>query len=109
MCRCTGTVLPSIPLASSVVASGVIVSGGTVESSILSPQVRINSYCHVSESILMEGVSIGRRARIKKAIIDKGVRIPEGTTIGYDADADRARFTVTANGVVVVPKEMPLE
>lgn len=93
----------------SVVASGVIISGGTVEHSVLAPQVRINSYCHVSDSILMEGVSIGRRARIKKAIIDKGVRIPEGTTIGFDPDADRARFTVTANGVVVVPKEMPLE
>ncbi|HYF51799.1 MAG TPA: glucose-1-phosphate adenylyltransferase [Planctomycetota bacterium] len=93
----------------SLVSSGVIVSGGTVERCVLSPQVRINSYSHVSESILMEGVSIGRHAKIRRAIIDKGVRIPEGTTIGYDADADRSRFTVTANGVVVVPKEMPLE
>jgi glucose-1-phosphate adenylyltransferase len=92
----------------SVVASGVIVSGGSVEHSVLSPQVRINSFCQVKDSILMEGVSIGRHAKIQKAIIDKGVRIPEGTTIGYDQDADRARFTVTANGVVVVPKEMPL-
>jgi len=93
----------------SVVASGVIVSGGTVEGCVLSPQVRINSYSQVTESILMEGVSIGRHAKIRRAIIDKGVRIPEGTTIGYDPEADRARFTVTSNGVVVVPKEMPLE
>ena len=92
----------------SLIPGGVIISGGTVEHCVLSPQVRVNSYSHVKDSILMEGVSIGRRARIKKAIIDKGVRIPEGTTIGYDPDADRARFTVTANGVVVVPKEMPL-
>jgi glucose-1-phosphate adenylyltransferase len=92
----------------SLIPGGVIVSGGTVEHCVLSPQVRVNSYSHVKDSILMEGVSIGRRARIRKAIIDKGVRIPEGTTIGYDPDADRARFTVTANGVVVVPKEMPL-
>jgi glucose-1-phosphate adenylyltransferase len=87
----------------------VIVSGGSVEHSVLASQVRVNSYSLIQDSILMEGVSIGRRARIRKAIIDKGVRIPEGTTIGYDLDADRARFTVTANGVVVVPKEMPLE
>ena len=93
----------------SIVASGAIVSGGTVEGSILSPQVRVNSYSQVSESILMEGVNIGRRARVRRAIIDKGVRIPEGSDIGHDLDADRQRFTVTANGVVVVPKEMPLE
>ena len=93
----------------SLISTGVIVSGGTVEHSVLAPQVRINSYSHVQDCILMEGVSIGRRAKIKRAIIDKGVRIPEGTTIGYDLDADRARFTVTANGVVVVPKEMTLE
>ena len=93
----------------SLISPGVIVSGGTVEHSVLAPQVRINSYSHVQDSILMEGVSIGRRAKIRRAIIDKGVRIPEGTTIGYDVEADRARFTVTANGVVVVPKEMPLE
>jgi len=92
----------------SLVPNGVIISGGTVEHCVLSPQVRINSYSHVQDSILMEGVSIGRRAKIRRAIIDKGVRIPEGTTIGFDPDADRARFTVTANGVVVVPKEMPL-
>ena len=92
----------------SLVASGVIVSGGTVEHSVLAPQVRINSFSSVKDSILMEGVSIGRYAKIRKAIIDKGVRIPEGTSIGYDLEADRARFTVTGNGVVVVPKEMPM-
>jgi glucose-1-phosphate adenylyltransferase len=92
----------------SIISSGVIISGGTVERSVLSPQVRVNSFSHVSDSILMEGVSIGRRAKVRKAIIDKGVRIPEGTQIGYDLEADRARFTVTGNGVIVVPKEMPI-
>lgn len=93
----------------SIVAAGTIVSGGAVEKSILSPLVRVNSYSHVSESILMEGVNIGRHAKVRRAIVDKGVRIPEGTTIGYDMDVDRQRFTVTANGIVVVPKEMALE
>ena len=92
----------------SVVSGGVIVSGGTVEHSVLAPQVRVNSFSLVQDSILMEGVSIGRHAKVRKAIIDKGVRIPEGTMIGFDPESDRARFTVTANGVVVVPKEMPL-
>jgi len=91
----------------SIVSPGAIISGGTVEHSVLSPQVRINSYCYVKDCILMEGVSIGRRAQVQKAIIDKGVRIPEGAMIGYDAEADRARFTVTGDGVVVVPKGMP--
>ena len=93
----------------SLVAPGVVISGGTVEKSILAPQVRINSYSQVTESILLEGVSIGRHAKIKKAIIDKGVHIPEGTAIGYDLEADRARFTVTAQDIVIVPKEMPLK
>jgi len=93
----------------SLVAPGVIISGGTVEQSILSSQVRINSYSHVKDSILMEGVNIGRYAKINKAIIDKGVHIPERATIGYDLEADRRRFTVTAQGLVIVPKEMPME
>lgn len=87
----------------------MIVSGGTLERSILSPAVRVNSYSHIVESILMEGVNIGRHAQIRRAIIDKGVRIPEGTQIGYDLEEDRRRFIVTESGVVVVPKEMALE
>jgi glucose-1-phosphate adenylyltransferase len=93
----------------SIVAHGCIVSGGTVERCILSRQTRINSYSHVSDSILMEGVNIGRRARVRRAVVDKGVHLPEGATIGYDAEADRKLFTVTPNGIVIVPKEMALE
>lgn len=89
----------------SMVCPGSIISGGTVERSILGPSVRVNSYAEVRDSILYEGVHIGRYARIRKAIIDKNVRIPEGMRIGYDADEDRARgLTLTENGVVVVPK-----
>jgi glucose-1-phosphate adenylyltransferase len=93
----------------SIVAHGSIISGGAVVRSILSPLVRVNSYSLVEDSILMEGVDIGRHAQIRKAIIDKGVRIPEGARIGYDPDLDRKRFAVSANGVVIVPKEMALE
>ena len=74
--------------------------------SILSPKVRINSYTEVSESILFENVNIGRRCKIRRAIVDKNVEIPAGTTIGYDEAEDRQRFHVTTEGVVVIPKGM---
>ncbi|MEI6232380.1 MAG: glucose-1-phosphate adenylyltransferase [Planctomycetota bacterium] len=90
----------------SLVSPGVIISGGSVIRSILSPGVRVNSYSQVEDCILMEGVSIGRRARVRRAIVDKGVQIPEGATIGYDPVEDKKRFAVSAGGVVIVPKEM---
>jgi glucose-1-phosphate adenylyltransferase len=68
----------------------------------------IHSYADVEDSILMEGVDVGRYAKIRKTIIDKEVRIPQGTKIGYDLDEDGKRFTVTASGIVVVPKGMRL-
>ena len=73
-----------------------------VQKSILSPDVLVNQYADVQESVIMENVEIGERARIRHSIIDKGVIIPPGTVIGYDLDADRARYTVTEDGVVVV-------
>ncbi|MEZ6047962.1 MAG: glucose-1-phosphate adenylyltransferase [Planctomycetaceae bacterium] len=89
----------------SLVCSGSIVSGGEVETSILSPNVRINSWASVKNSILFEGVEIGREARIRNAIIDKNVIIPENTSIGYDIEEDRARgFVVTESGIVVIGK-----
>ncbi len=89
----------------SIVCHGTIVSGGLVEGSILGPRVRVNSYAHVEESILFEGVDIGRRAKVRRAIIDKGVKIPGGVRIGYDLDEDRARgFAVSEGGVVVIAK-----
>jgi glucose-1-phosphate adenylyltransferase len=88
----------------SIVAAGCIVSGGRVVRSVLSAGVRVNSYCEVEYSILMPNVKIGRNSRIRRAIIDSGVQIPESSVIGYDADADRARgYTVTESGIVVVP------
>lgn len=93
----------------SMVSDGTIISGGTINRSILSARVRINSFADVDESILMDGVEIGRHSRIRKAIIDKGVRIPPGTTIGYDLEHDRERFSVTDSGIVVIPKGTVIE
>jgi glucose-1-phosphate adenylyltransferase len=92
-----------------MVCAGCIISGGHVRRSILSPNVRVNSFSLVENSILFEGVDVGRHCRIKRAIIDKDVKIPQGSTIGYDLDHDRQRgFTVTEQGVVVIAKaELP--
>ncbi len=73
----------------SLVCEGCIISGGWVDRSILSTSVRINSYSEVHECILFEGVNVGRRTKIRRAIIDKNVEIPPGMQIGYDLDADR--------------------
>jgi glucose-1-phosphate adenylyltransferase len=94
----------------SIVCPGSIVSGGMVQGSVLGPKVRINSYCEVYDSVLFDGVNVGRRSRIRRAIIDKHVEIPEGTEIGYDAEKDHARgFKISDNGVVVIPKVDSLE
>jgi glucose-1-phosphate adenylyltransferase len=92
----------------SLVSSGCIVSGGHIERTVLSPRVRVNSYATVEDSILFEGVDIGRHCRIRKAIIDKRVRIPADTVLGYDREADERRgFTITESGIVVVPSGQP--
>jgi len=86
----------------SIVSPGCIVSGGMVKRSVLSPWVRIHSYSHVEESILMHGSSVGRYAHIRRAIVEKNVRIPEHAVIGYDLHEDAKRYRVTASGIVVV-------
>ena len=89
----------------SIVCAGAIVSGGRVARTIVGPQSRINSYAEIEDSILFAGVNIGRHAKIRRAIIDKGVHVPEGMQIGYDEKEDLARgFTVTESGVVVIAK-----
>jgi len=71
---------------------------------VLSTGVRVNSYCEVEYSILMPNVKIGRNSRIRRAIVDTGVEIPESSVIGFDVEDDRARgYTVTESGIVVVP------
>jgi len=93
----------------SLVSDGVIISGGTINRSVLHPRVRIHSYSEADESILMDGVEVGRHSKIRRCIIDKGVKIPPNTTIGYDLELDRQRFTVTDTGIVVVSKGAIIE
>lgn len=94
----------------SIVSPGAIVSGGQVRRSLLGPGVRINSYSVVEDSILFDGVDVGRHCRIRRAIIDKEVKLPAHTTLGHNPDHDRARgFTVTEQGVVIVSKAEPPE
>ncbi|MHB9077559.1 MAG: glucose-1-phosphate adenylyltransferase [Pirellulaceae bacterium] len=89
----------------SIVCQGSVVSGGRVERSILGPLVRVNSYACIQDSIVFQGVDIGRHAKVRRAIIDKGVVIPPGVEIGYDLDRDRERgFTVSEGGIVVIAK-----
>ncbi|MFZ0819324.1 MAG: glucose-1-phosphate adenylyltransferase [Candidatus Acidiferrales bacterium] len=89
----------------SIVASGCVISGGRVDRSVLGLDVRVNSYCHVENSIFFNHVNVGRYSRIRNAIIDRHVTLPERTEIGYDAEADRQRFHVSENGVVVVVRQ----
>jgi glucose-1-phosphate adenylyltransferase len=92
----------------SIVCGGCIISGGRVQNSVLSPDVRIQDHADVRDSVIMENVVIGEHSRIRRAIIDKDVIIPSKTEIGYDRDADAQRFTVTESGLVVISKGMKL-
>ena len=93
----------------SMVCAGVVVSGSTVRRSVLSPEVHTHSHSLVEDSILMHGVDVGRRAIVRRAIVDKNVRIADGATIGVDAKRDRERFTVSEGGVVVIGKGAVVE
>ena len=87
----------------SIVSAGCIVSGGRVMHSVLSPGVRVNSYCEVEYSILMPETEIGRYSRIRRAIVNTGVKVPESSIIGYEVEADRAKgYHITETGIVVV-------
>jgi glucose-1-phosphate adenylyltransferase len=89
----------------SVVSNGVVVSGGLVLDSVLSPGVRVNSWSRVERSVIMHNTRIGRHAVVKNAILDKNVEVPDGAVVGVDKEHDRARgFVVSAGGVTVVGK-----
>jgi glucose-1-phosphate adenylyltransferase len=92
----------------SIVAGGSIVSGGRVSKCVVGYNVRVNSYCDISDSILYNHVNVGRHSKIRRAIIDRHVNLPEHTEIGYDAEADKRRFHVTESGIVIVVRQESL-
>jgi glucose-1-phosphate adenylyltransferase len=88
----------------SMICAGVVVSGAVARRSILSPGAHLHSYAEVEDSILMQGTDVGRNAVVRRAILDKNVSVAPGAQIGVNPEADRERFTVSAGGVVVIPK-----
>ncbi|MFZ1286368.1 MAG: glucose-1-phosphate adenylyltransferase, partial [Candidatus Phosphoribacter sp.] len=90
---------------SSMVSPGVVVSGAQINHSIISPKVRVHSYAAITDSVLLDNVDVGRYAVVRRAIVDKGVQIPEYCRIGVDHEHDRARgFYVTEGGITVIGK-----
>jgi glucose-1-phosphate adenylyltransferase len=92
----------------SVITAGVIISGASVSNCVLSQDVRVNSYSEVDSSVMFSHVNIGRHCRIKRAIIDRDVHIPEGTVIGYDQVEDKRRYFVTPSGLTIVTRDASL-
>ena len=98
----TGTALDSI------VSAGSVISGSSIKRCVVGYDVRVNSFCEVEDSIIYNHVNIGRHSRIRRAIIDRHVKLPEHTEIGYDVDEDRKRYHVTESGIIVVVREESL-
>ncbi len=93
----------------SMVCAGVVISGASARRSVLSPGAHLHSWAEVEDSILMQDVDVGRNAVVRRAIVDKNVRIAEGAQIGVDAAADRERFVVSDNGIAVIGKGAVVE
>ncbi len=86
----------------SIISAGCIISGSRISGSVLCPNVRVHSFCDIEQSILMPGVRVGRHARIRRAIVDRDVFVPRGALIGFNAEEDRRRHTVSDSGIAVV-------
>src|SRR3954454_14880973 len=90
----------------SIVSGGCILSGGVVRNSVLGRGVRVHSGAHVEDCVILDNCDIGRRSKIRRAVLDKNVKVPEDTMVGYDLEADRARgYYVTETGIVVIAGE----
>ena len=92
----------------SVISAGNVISGAVVRNSVLSQDVRINSYAEIDSSIIFSHVNIGRHCRIRRAIIDRDVHVPEGTVIGYDQNEDKRNYFVTPSGLTIVTRDYSL-
>ncbi|MBI5790565.1 MAG: glucose-1-phosphate adenylyltransferase [Rhodocyclales bacterium] len=90
----------------SLVSGGDIISGALVRHSLLFSRVHVHSYAQIEDSVILPDVDIGRHAKLRRVVMDKHCRVPEGMQIGYDADADRKRFHVSDNGITLVTPEM---
>ncbi len=90
----------------SLIASGCVISGASVSRSLLFCNVKVENFSVIDEAVILPDVTIGRGCRIRRVVIDKGCVIPDGTMIGEDVDADRARFHVTPAGVTLVTPSM---
>ncbi len=90
----------------SMVAGGCVVSGSIVRHSVLFSNVRVHSFCEISDSVIFPGVDIARNCKIKNAVLDRGCQLPEGSEIGFNLNEDRKRFHVSEKGVVLVTPEM---
>jgi len=93
----------------SIISGGCVISGGTVIRSVLSPNVEVGTLSRVEDSVLLDGVTVGREAHIRKAIVDRDIFIPDRYSIGLDREQDLKRFTISSEGVVVVPHGIRLE
>ena len=90
----------------SLVSGGCIVSGSVIRNSVLFSSILVRSYCEISEAVVLPDVQINRHCRLRKVVIDRGCKLPEGLVIGEDADLDARRFHRTEGGVVLVTQQM---
>lgn len=93
----------------SIISNGCLVQGAVVESSVISPSVRISKGAVIQNSVIMENVMIGENAQIRNAIIDKEVVVPANSRIGFDLEADKERFILTTSKIVIVPKKTKIK
>lgn len=90
----------------SMVSGGCVISGATVRRSVLFSNVKVNSYSTLEDAVVLPDVAIGRHARLRKVVIDKGCLIPDGLEIGFDRERDSRSFYVSPNGVTLITPEM---